>query len=948
MKKRILSFLLICALIFGMIPAGVQAAENKNVTTVETPKADYTRLNWANSYDDGIEERGSEESPTLPLIVGDYLIYVSDTTLYKVPLKTGKVEEGKTVDMGKDAAGNENRSSYTYVAAYYADGKIFVALKGGKVKAFDADTLELLWSYTDELGGQDQVPFAYSDGKIYTGFYAGSTSAEAAMVCLNAADGSLAWRLARKGGFYWSGPAVVGNALIFGSEYEEVNGTKNQSTVYSVNKTTGEVINTLTVDGTVRSTMTYDDGRVYFTSKISAGSSLYSASVTADGNLGDLKEYKLPGANSGATCTPLVYGDYVYFTSSKEGFNIVKKDTMEGVHSVKLPGYSQHSLLLSTAYVEKDGYLYFYTTCNVKPGGIYLIKVDADVADFTAEGACTVEEIFAAKGYEEYSVSSIIADKEGNLYYKNDSKTMFSLGLSKIEVPVITTDLSADLVKYNYNVDKEAAALTVTASVNDGGTLSYQWQKSADKESWNDISGAAGAEYIPVIDTLGTTYYRCVVTNNKDGYKESTYTYAAEVLVKEFSSKTDIAYAVNNSNGAPAQDAAVPFGGDYIAIDPAGNAKPRIWLTAPEEGTVTCEQVEGTDKLTVAAVKPASSKGYSARLFFNNGVTMLNRIKVTATAENGTQKVYYIVMTPDGNYVPGTAGVNVTIVDKGSVVMPYQNVIITDLNGDGKYNVDEVLVAAHNAGYTGGAEAGYSSAYGAYGLGITKLWGDTNLAYGYWLNDVSCFRLEDEVKDGDDLVAFVYKDGTYWSDVYTTFDQSKYTAPEGKVTVKIEKSGYDANWNTVFSALEGASVKVYDKDFKELKEGFKVTELGQGQYEISLAQPGEYYLVAEKEAEGTVPAVSTVSCEKGCIIETEPGEDNTTEENKPGEEPGNTTDDSDSTNAPGGSDNGDKPNQESGDKAPSTGDNTPVMMFAMIAVMAMAAAVVIVRRKKEY
>jgi predicted RND superfamily exporter protein len=157
--------------------------------------------------------------------------------------------------------------------------------------------------------------------------------------------------------------------------------------------------------------------------------------------------------------------------------------------------------------------------------------------------------------------------------------------------------------------------------------------------------------------------------------------------------------------------------------------------------------------------------------------------------------------------------------------------------------VDEALVAAHNAAYTGGAEAGYSSAYGAYGLGITKLWGDTNLAYGYWLNDVSCFSLEDEVKEGDDLVAFVYKDGIYWSDVYATFDQSKYTAPEGKATVKIEKSGYDANWNTVFSALEGASLKVYDKDFKEVKEGFKVTELGQGQYEVLLAQPGEYYLV---------------------------------------------------------------------------------------------------------
>ena len=63
-----------------------------------------------------------------------------------------------------------------------------------------------------------------------------------------------------------------------------------------------------------------------------------------------------------------------------------------------------------------------------------------------------------------------------------------------------------------------------------------------------------------------------------------------------------------------------------------------------------------------------------------------------------------------------------------------------------------------------------------YGLGISKLWGDTSMCYGYWLNNASCWSLEDVVADGNHLVAFGYTDGEFWSHSYAKFDAFDYTA----------------------------------------------------------------------------------------------------------------------------------------------------------------------------
>ena len=204
--------------------------------------------------------------------------------------------------------------------------------------------------------------------------------------------------------------------------------------------------------------------------------------------------------------------------------------------------------------------------------------------------------------------------------------------------------------------------------------------------------------------------------------------------------------------------------------------------------------------------------------------------------------------------------VNVTLSGKGNVVMANQTITVIDLDASGDFTVDEVLYAAHESAYEGGASAGYGSAMGDYGLYITKLWGDESGNYGYWLNHASCWSLADLVKEGDSLVAFVYQNTEVW-DSYSKFSQENYSAlAEVSATLTLEKAGYDENWNTVFSAHKGATIQVYDSDFKALEaDSYKVTDNGDGSYSVSVDKVGVYTVVAYDNTTPIVPAVCTLT-----------------------------------------------------------------------------------------
>lgn len=202
-----------------------------------------------------------------------------------------------------------------------------------------------------------------------------------------------------------------------------------------------------------------------------------------------------------------------------------------------------------------------------------------------------------------------------------------------------------------------------------------------------------------------------------------------------------------------------------------------------------------------------------------------------------------------------SAEVYVTIADKGELVMTQRRITVTDADGDGALTVNDALYLAHEAAYVGGAAAGYGSADMGWGLGITVLWGDKSGNFGYYVNNASANGLSDTVKTGDRITAFIYKDSTGYSDVYSWFDSSTLSVSENEsITLELSYSYLDANnnWAITVAKLGGATVTVNGEatEYKTDADG-KVT--------FTLTKAGTYVISATSDEKTIVPPVCTVS-----------------------------------------------------------------------------------------
>ncbi len=394
------------------------SSTNMGITSAKTPKLDRTaKLLWQVS-----SGSGWSASPTPQLLVDGYLYFHSGRKIVKINPKNGEVAASAEI-----AGSNQ----YTTNPLAYGEGMIFVLLDGGKVQALNAKTLESLW-ISEELGGQNISPLIYHNGYIYTGTWKAEDK-DGVYYCLSVTDEDASktdeikhpmWQIKHKGGFYWAGAYATDNYVVFGSDDGTSGYNSPTATLYSVNPTTGKVIDTITgIIGDIRSTIAYADGYVFFTTK--AGY-LYRVSVGVNGNLSEAEHFQMSGMSTG---TPVVSDGTVFATcSGKDQFNspgtiyAVDVDTMQKITEAETTGYVQSSMLLSTAYKESEKALYLYATYNKEPGGLYALKYDLESKNFKGK------EIFTPSGSAvQYNICSPIADADGVIYFKNDSGHIFAL-----------------------------------------------------------------------------------------------------------------------------------------------------------------------------------------------------------------------------------------------------------------------------------------------------------------------------------------------------------------------------------------------------------------------------------------------------------------------------------------------------------------------------------------
>lgn len=124
-------------------------------------------------------------------------------------------------------------------------------------------------------------------------------------------------------------------------------------------------------------------------------------------------------------------------------------------------------------------------------------------------------------------------DQDDNLYNGGATYTMPAKNVTlTAQWSCITPSISADPSSATYWDMDSPTALTVTAS---GGSLSYQWQKSADgSSSWSNV-GTNSSSYTPLVAN-GTQYYRCIVTNTGSSCSTTATSENALITIKTLSS----------------------------------------------------------------------------------------------------------------------------------------------------------------------------------------------------------------------------------------------------------------------------------------------------------------------------------------------------------------------------------------------------------------------------
>ena len=205
---------------------------------------------------------------------------------------------------------------------------------------------------------------------------------------------------------------------------------------------------------------------------------------------------------------------------------------------------------------------------------------------------------------------------------------------------------------------------------------------------------------------------------------------------------------------------------------------------------------------------------------------------------------------------PAPVEAKFTISDKGMLKVVEEPITVSDLDGDYALTINDAMIAGHTAYAPNGAN---DYAYGTtqWGLGVTKLWGDTSGAFGYYVNNQMASDVADPIAEGDSLYGYIYKDQTSWSDSYSYFDKTSGSAVAGELfEVVLYNSSFDENWKPVFNPLAGASVGYYDgEEFVPL-----ATTDETGKASVIFKKAGEFTLTAVgPEATADTPAVVLVA-----------------------------------------------------------------------------------------
>ncbi len=429
MKKRILTWIAAIAVAVTMVMGG-------SVTVFAAGNTGY--LDWSWQPPTKAHEWGTY-GITSPAHKGTFAYVVSYDTIYKI-----KDSSGQLIDSA-DLGGNVMWSKH---APTIAGNKIFVPLADSKIAVLDisnTNSIELIKTITYAEGQKDyqsNVRAFYDKGSnaVYLGSWGGSKLGTYVKIDVDTYEVT---KIADGRGFYYAGAAAVGDYIVFGSEAVE-----EDAVIYAYNKVSGKTTSkTIAGSGSIRTSVTVDDGVCYF---VSNNGNLYSATVDADGNI---SETFIADVGFASTCNPIIYDGCLYVGYQvSDGF-----DSLGGVKAFNLADVSDAPKTfvaipgpVATLYhpANRPSDKAVYATYNNMPGGIW--DVTNGQSYFTPEG-----------NMEQYCMSTIV-DTAQRMFYMNDSGNLMAIKN--------TSSSSSTMFKVTASAGEGGEVSPSFVSVKDNGT----------------------------------------------------------------------------------------------------------------------------------------------------------------------------------------------------------------------------------------------------------------------------------------------------------------------------------------------------------------------------------------------------------------------------------------------------------------------------------------------
>lgn len=391
-----------------------------SVTDAKTP-AQAAGLKWA--FDWKAESGQQYANCSEPVIANGFVYIATENELIKIDSSTGKKVASAPL---------ASKVSYTS-RPIYTNGLIIVPLNGGAVQAITADKLICKWLTPGLTDLTQSSCTVVSDGEyVYVGSVDisydenyNATYGNGSFARIKIATGEVSWQnIDPAEGYYWTGAALTDKYAIVPT---------SAGTLKCIDKTTGDVVSTMKLGAVANADCIADpsNGSTFY--QMTHDGMLHVISLSAKGVLSEQKTVDLGLTNN--LSAPAVSGDnLIVGGQTATGSALVLynlktgKTTMVAAADGKALPAGLNGIAATPLVSVQGGKTYVYFTVNSADSKDYVsYSAGGGVYRYTL-GDAEATQIYDAAGHYQYCDSPVIADASGNLYYINDSGTLFKLG----------------------------------------------------------------------------------------------------------------------------------------------------------------------------------------------------------------------------------------------------------------------------------------------------------------------------------------------------------------------------------------------------------------------------------------------------------------------------------------------------------------------------------------